>query len=50
MILQISVLIIMISILYAGTSLRHFAAEGCPNCDCGSENCCEEQEKEEKKQ
>jgi len=50
MILQIIFLILMISILYAGTSLRHFAVEGCSDCDCGSENCCEEQEKEEKNQ
>lgn len=49
MIIQLTVLILMASILYGGTNLRHLAVEGhgCKECGCGSDNCCGEEKKEE---
>lgn len=48
MINQISVLILLSAVLYGGTSLRHFvlAGDGCKDCNCGSDDCCEDKTEE----
>lgn len=45
MINQLIVLIILSAILYAGASLRHLAlaGDGCKDCNCGSDDCCEDE-------
>ncbi|PUU90420.1 MAG: hypothetical protein CI947_1464 [Halanaerobium sp.] len=49
MISQLIVLIIISAVLPAGTSLRHFAlaGDGCEDCNCGSDDCCGDERKEE---
>ena len=51
MINQLTVLILLSAIFYAGTSLRHFAlaGDGCNDCNCSSDECCEDEEKEKQK-
>jgi len=48
MINQLTVLILLLVILYAGTSLRHFvlAGDGCNDCNCGTDDCCEDEGKD----
>ncbi|MFP4021669.1 MAG: hypothetical protein ACLFUK_08690 [Halanaerobium sp.] len=46
MINQLTVLILLSAVLYAGTSLRHLALAGdsCEECNCDSDDCCEDAE------
>jgi len=48
MINQLTVLIFLTVVLYGGNSLRHlaFAGDGCGDCNCGSDDCCEDDSKE----
>jgi len=48
MINQLTVLILLSAIFYAGTSLRHFVlavGDGCNDCNCGTDDCYEDEEK-----
>ena len=47
MTIQLTVLILLMSFIMAGFSLRHYAVEGCNDCNCGREDCCEEEVKED---
>lgn len=47
MVNQLSVLVLISGVLYAGAFLRRYAlaGDGCKDCNCGSDNCCEDEGK-----